>query len=360
MARRILVAPLNWGLGHATRCIPLIEALADLGASVFLASDGVALQLLRAEFPGLPTFELPSYGIHYRTANMIRNMAGQTPRILWAIRREKSATERLARHLNLSGILSDNRYGCFSRTANSVLLTHQLHLRIPNAALQWSANGLLHRAFAKFDALWVPDASGEPNLSGALSHSRYRVHPRVHFAGILTRMSQGETTTPGYRAVIVLSGPEPQRTILETRLIEQALELPGRFMVVQGQPAVKKHYFAADNVEVISYLTSRDLNAVLADSEAIICRSGYSSLMDLAALGKKAILIPTPGQTEQEYLADYLAEQGTFLVQHQDHIDLKAGLDQLSGTTGFVPGQFPSQDFRPLLTEWYHALPDKS
>ncbi len=360
MARRILVAPLNWGLGHATRCIPLIQALTDLGASVYLASDGVALQLLQAEFPQLPAFELPSYGIHYRTTNMIWNMAGQTPRILWAIRREKSATARLVRQLNLSGILSDNRYGCFSRSVNSVLLTHQLHLRVPNVALQWSASQLLRRAFAKFDALWVPDTAGEPNLSGALSHSKRSVHPNVHFTGILTRMQRIETADPAYRAVIVLSGPEPQRTILETRLIEQALELPGKFMVVQGQPAVKKHYYAADNVEVISYLTSRELNAVLADAGAVVCRSGYSSLMDLAALGKKAILIPTPGQTEQEYLAEYLAEKGTFCVQPQDSIDLEVGLQQLADTTGFESGQFETAGYRPLLETWYHSLPDKS
>lgn len=347
--KRILVTPLNWGLGHATRCIPIIERLEQLGAEVLLASDGEALQLLRAEFPHLPTFKLPSYRIRYRTANMTLNIAEQLPRLLWAIRSEQWALERIVRREGIDVVLSDNRYGCFSARAHSIMLSHQLHLRIPNAALQWTVNRILRLALAKFDAVWAPDTAGEPNLSGELSHGP-RVHPNVAYTGILSRMRRYERASE-YDVAVVLSGPEPQRTVIEQRLLEQAIALPHSFIFIQGKTKFKQHYRAADNVEVVSYLTSRALNDALLASRIVVCRSGYSSIMDLAALGKKALLIPTPGQTEQEYLAERLARQGVFATQTQNTLDLAAGLPAAEACSGLSPTQFPLDAFDALLEE---------
>lgn len=347
---RILVAPLNWGLGHVTRCIPLIKSLELLGVKVFLASDGAALRLLKAEFPHLPAFQLPSYHIRYGTANMVLNIGRQLPRIAYAVRAEQWATERLVREHGIQGIISDNRYGCFSRKAHSVLLSHQLHMRIPSRILEWAANRVLRTGLRKFDALWVPDVSTKPNLSGELSHPALNGF-EVQYTGMLTRM-QNYPQEPEYDVAVVLSGPEPQRTMLEQRLMEQALVLPYKFIFVQGKMKNKEHYYVADHVEVVSYLTSAELNDVLLASNVLVCRSGYSSIMDLAVLGKKALLIPTPGQTEQEYLADYFAGQKTFLVQHQEQIDLEAGLKAIGVTTGLTPGVFKADDFERVLEDW--------
>lgn len=352
--KRILIAPLNWGLGHAARCIPVISALESLGAQVLLASDGSAFQLLKAEFPHLPLFELPSYRIRYKSPNMIRNIGLQLPRILWAVRAERWATERLVRAHGIKGIISDNRYGCFSRRADSVMLTHQLHLRVPNAFLQWAANRVLRSALAKFDQVWVPDASDSPNLSGALSHGD-PAHPRTCYTGILSRM-QAARSEREYDVAVVLSGPEPQRSYLEHLLLEQALALPLRFIFVQGKPQQKQHYFASENVEVVSFLTARELNQVLASSDVLVCRSGYSSIMDLAALGKKALVIPTPGQTEQEYLAGQFDTQGIFGVQKQENLDLEAGLENLQHTSGLPRDQYATDAFLPHLERWLQNL----
>lgn len=352
--KRILVAPLNWGLGHVTRCIPLIQELERLGAAVYLASDGVALHLLKAEFPHLPVFELPSYRIRYESTNMVWNIGRQLPRILWAMRSERRAVERLVETHGIQGILSDNRYGCFSPRVSSVLLSHQLKLRVPGSLLNWPANRVLRLALAQFDAVWVPDAEEAPGLTGELAHGD-AVHPNTTFLGILTRM-QAADEEPEFDVAVVLSGPEPQRSILEQRLLDQAISLPQKFIFVQGQTQQKKHYYAADNVEVVSYLTSKDLNEVLTASKVMVCRSGYSSIMDLAGLGKKAILIPTPGQTEQEYLADYLGEQQYFVVQRQDAIDLHAGIRQLSRSSGLRAGTYPTDTFKPVLQSWLERL----
>lgn len=323
---------------------------------MLLASDGAALQLLRAEFPDRPSLVLPSYRIHYRTANMVWNIAQQMPRILYAIRAEHRATERLVREQGIHGIISDNRYGCFSSGASSVMLTHQLHLRLPSRPLEWAVNALLRRALVRFDAVWAPDFASEPNLAGELSHPGSSVHKNVEFIGPLTRMKYADREIE-YDVAVVLSGPEPQRTLLEQRLMEQAIALPHKFIFVQGKMKAKKHYYASDNVEVVSYLTSKDLNDVLMASEVMVCRSGYSSIMDLAALGKKAIFIPTPGQTEQEYLAGFFASRNIFLAQTQEKINLQEGLEKVRFTSGLHAANLPSgQTFQTPLRTWLEAL----
>lgn len=351
--KRILVAPLNWGLGHVTRCIPVIQELERMGAEVFLASDGVALHLLRAEFPHLPVFELPSYRIRYDSPNMVWNIGKQLPRILWAIRSEYQETARLIQMHNIQAVISDNRYGCYHPVANSVLLTHQLHLRVPG--MSRVVNRLLHVAFANFKAIWVPDVAESPGLSGDLSHGEPFVHSDVRYVGVLTRMQAYEYELE-YDVAVVLSGPEPQRTILEQRLLEQAMFMPHKFIFVQGKTQAKTHHYAAENVEMVSYLTSRELNDVLMASKVVVSRSGYSSIMDLAGIGKKAILIPTPGQTEQEYLADFLTQQNLFVSQHQDALDLDGGIRQLSRTSGLRQGTFPTTTFHAVLQEWLSQI----
>lgn len=348
--KRILVASLNWGLGHSARCVPLIAALEGLGMEVLLASDGAALNLLRAEFPHLPAFSLPSYGIRYDGSNMVLNIGRQLPRIFYAVRAEQWATERLVQAHGIDGILSDNRYGCFSRQTQNVFLTHQLHLKVPGRALQWAANQALRMALNKFDAVWVPDDPLEPSLSGMLSHPPLRDHA-IRYIGPLSRL-QSLDRQPEYDVAVVLSGPEPQRSILEARLLEQAMSLPQKFIFVQGRTQAKEHHYVAENIEVVSYLTSREVSEVMAATDVVVCRSGYSSIMDLAAIGKRAILIPTPGQTEQEYLADFLAEKEIFLAQPQEKVDLGAGLQQLSATRGFGSGACKVNTFQTVLEEW--------
>jgi uncharacterized protein (TIGR00661 family) len=344
---KILITALNWGLGHATRCIPLIRALEQQGYNVVLASDGVAMYLLRAEFPHLKVLELPSYRIQYESHNMVRNIARQLPRILWAIRAEHRATARIVREYGITHVISDNRYGCWNAATRNILLTHQLHLKVNNGLVQWCANALLDVAIRRFDAIWVPDAPAPRDLAGSLAHPPVE-HPPVRYIGLLSRMKPGPTDLD-YDVAIVLSGPEPQRTILEQRLTEQAIALPYKFIIVQGNPRQKYHHFVSDNVELVSFLTSEELNEVLLRSRVIVCRSGYSSLMDLAVLGKKAVLIPTPGQTEQEYLAQKLSVQGCFFTQHQDNIDLELALEAVENTTGLRLDPATPDDFVALI-----------
>lgn len=344
---KVLIAPLNWGLGHATRCIPIIKELESLGHEVIIASDGAAMYLLQAEFPHLHPIRLPSYRIRYEGKNMVRTMAKQLPRMLYAIHAEKKAVQKIVREQGITHIISDNRYGCLSSNTHNILITHQLHLQIPGNTLQSITNWLLRKALNRFHEIWVPDMPNEPNLAGPLAHPP--ISDRVRYIGLLTRMRTGEVCEPDYDVAIVLSGPEPQRTLLEQRLIEQAVTLPYKFIIIQGRPKRKHHHFITDHIELVSFLTSEELNKVMLNSRAIVCRSGYSSIMDLAVLSKKALLIPTPGQTEQEYLARHLSEKGLFITQNQDELNLETALEQLPESTGFEAGAFSVEDFRDFL-----------
>jgi len=350
---RILVAPLNWGLGHATRCIPLIETLLAQGAEVLLASDGVALDLLKKEYPHLPTIELPSYNIYYHSENMIWNMALQWPKMMRAIRREHQELKSLVRKEAIDLIISDNRYGCFHPSTKNIFLSHQLNLKVPTFLLRTVVNQVNRLLLKPFDEIWVPDLASSPNLSGDLSHPS--PIPKVHYLGLLSRMRYA-ISPKKYDLAIVLSGPEPQRTYLEEKIINQIQHFPEyKIILVQGSPNAKPPR-DIDHLECVAFLTSRELNKTLLAADLIICRSGYSSLMDLAKLRRKALLIPTPGQTEQEYLAKHLKEQGFFFSTSQESLTLKDHLPKARQFSGFPENYFSHGDLEQKITKTLELL----
>ena len=331
-SKRILVAPLNWGLGHATRCIPIIEELLNQNWEVLLASDGRALNLLKKEFPNLPHFELPSYNIQYPKRSMIMNMAYQIPKILQAILKEKRAIEKLIKKEKIEIILSDNRFGCYSKKTKNIFLTHQINIKTPIPFFDRFVGIINHYLIGKFDECWIPDFENEPNLAGSLSHGFQLKN--VKYVGSLSRMKYFKKVKK-YDAIAVLSGPEPQRTYLEKKIIDQAKNLDSKILIVQGKTEIESKIRQLDNIEIIPFLTSKELNETIMESEIMICRSGYSSIMDLVNLRKKAFLIPTPDQTEQEYLADKLFEEGIFYFQNQSEFDLELGIEKAERFKGF-------------------------
>ncbi|HMO40495.1 MAG TPA: glycosyltransferase [Saprospiraceae bacterium] len=344
MAPKILVAILDWGLGHATRCIPLIHTLLAQGATVIPASNGRARALLQAEFPHLTIEQLPAYRIRYAYKNMYFNIGVQMPGIAATIRQEYQALKKLIAQHQINGVISDNRFGCYSPYVPCVFITHQVQIQVPNARLQQIVNTANHHYIHHFSACWIPDLPGEASLSGSLSeHGRLRIP--VRHLGVLSRMQPMEVPAV-HDCAIVLSGPEPQRSRLEDMLIAQAKTLPQRSLVVQGQTEAYRHWQAADNVEIISFLTGAALNRAMAAARSIVCRSGYSSIMDLAMLGKKAILIPTPGQTEQHYLAQRFHEQRIFYRQWQHQLDLGQALSEHLTFAGLDPVLYQESQHR--------------
>lgn len=313
--RSILVAPLDWGLGHASRCVPLIRRLLQDGHTVTLAGTGASGDFLRLHFPTLRFLELPGYAIRYPShSGLVPYLGLQIPGLLRSIRKEHEWLEQLLKQASFDQIISDNRYGLWHPDVASVILTHQLYLPLPSS-MQW-AKGLvqrrLHSWLNRFGEIWVPDHPGKEQLSGALSHPAPG-NLRVRYIGPLSRFSTFPVPTAdekNWDVVAVLSGPEPQRSILESLLVARYRDSTVKMRILTGQPLVERSRDNKENIEFIGHLPDEAFADTLVRAKRIYCRSGYSSLMDLDALGLKAVLIPTPGQTEQEYLAEHFRMKG--------------------------------------------------
>ncbi len=329
---RVFIAILDWGLGHATRSIPIIRQLEEKGGQIVLGSAGHALELLRLEFPHLECIELPAYNIHYRSSSMWWNMAWQWPKIAKAVWQEHRELQKVISPRQIDFVISDSRFGCFSKRVPCVFVSHQLYIQIPFPPLRWMVNQLNHLAIRQFSECWVPDLAQASNLAGALAHPP--LDKDTHYIGLLSRMKpqQKQQTIP---VVAVLSGPEPQRTYLEQKLIQQATEQKQHLTIVQGKPPPQEPIQLNQYISLIPFLSADALNTLLCQSQLVICRSGYTSLMDLAVLGKQALLIPTPGQTEQEYLADKLEKEGICHYQTQAKLDLVKDLAVAKKYRGF-------------------------
>ncbi len=321
--KTVLVAPLNWGLGHATRCIPIINCLLEKEVEVLIASDGAALDLLKKEFPSLPAFPLPAYDVRYTYNNMTVNMLLQFPKIRRAIKQEYQVIQNLVATQDIQIIISDNRFGCYAPSTYNVFMTHQLNIMAPFAFAEKAIAWWNKKSLQRFDLCWVPDFEEAPGLAGRLSHPS--PVERVQYIGPLSRMKK-LTVEKKYDAVTILSGPEPQRTRLEELILEQSSKLSYQILLVRGLLKDKSALRQEGNVSIVGHLTSEALEMAIAESAVVIARSGYTTVMDLVALGERGILVPTPGQTEQEYLGELYGEVGRFVVKTQDGLNLESNL----------------------------------
>ena len=320
-SKNILVAPLNWGLGHATRCIPIVKALEENGFTPILASDGVALDMLRKEFPHLKALELPSYHIEYAKngANFKWKMLKSMPKMVDAILEEKKIVKQWVKEYDLIGIISDNRLGVRSKKVQSVFMTHQLNVLTGNTT--WISSKLHQKIIRKYDECWVPDWEEKPNLTGKLGHLKDS-DLNVKYIGPLSRLKK-VSLPKKYDLMVILSGPEPQRGILENSLREVIFDYEGKVIFISGKIEDKQKHDETGNVIFYNFMTSGQLEKTFNESEMVLCRSGYTTIMDLVKLNKKAFFIPTPGQYEQVYLAKKLEKNGLFPYTEQDDFKLE-------------------------------------
>ena len=333
--KRILIAPLNWGLGHATRCIPIIEALENHDFEPIIASDGIALALLQKEFPHLQTLELPSYNIEYAQngENFKWKLFKQIPRMFAAVRAERKIIRQWVKERQLDGIISDNRLGIHSTKVPSVFITHQLNVLTGNTS--WLTTKIHHYFIKKFTECWVPDTAEKPNLSGKLGHLKDNTLNIKHI-GPLSRLHK-KPTDQIYDLMVLLSGPEPQRTLLETKLKDELKNYDGNIIFIRGVVEAEQKITQRFNVTCYNFMNTAELELAFNQSKMVLSRSGYTTIMDLAKLGKKAFFIPTPGQYEQEYLAKKLKKKGLvpyckqddFRVERLLEVDLYKGLKEV-------------------------------
>jgi len=347
--KNVLITPLDWGLGHATRCIPIINELLKRNCNVIIGGCEDSLALLKIEFPQLTFMLLPSYRpVYPLRGSMVWNMARQLPKFFSAIKKEHTAIEQIVKTSSIDLIISDNRYGCWSPSVPSVFITHQTNILLPRK-FKWLTRlvrKLNISLIKKFSMCWIPDYPDERSLSGKLKSLGNKEQViRVRHIGALSRFTQMKTREKVYDIACILSGPEPQRTRFEKIAAKELAASGLRYFIVRG--LISEQDNPPTTHDGANFLNTSDLQAVIEQSEYVLSRSGYSTIMDLAALGKKAIFVPTPGQTEQEYLAARLRTKGIAFSVRQHEFEMKKAWDNARSYTGF--NQFPGD--LHLLTE---------
>jgi hypothetical protein len=313
---RILIAVLNWGMGHASRTLPIIEGALDLGWEVDVASTGDALIWLKNRLEnrsGVTFFDKPGAAITYSHKFTMLKLVAQTPKILLSISEEKKWTAKHVKARSITKIFSDNCLGTYDANVPSVLMTHLLKFPVPRP-FSPVAQFLIRRFARRFSEVWVPDLPpGPTSISGPLTSKT--IHPDTKFIGILSRLTTPskdltQTSTTPYPLVGIVSGPEPHRTTMENALRKWMQNRPEKGIIFAGKPGKSSRL----DGEVFTHYDPSDveISEAICASQILICRSGYTSLLDLVALKKRAILIPTPGQMEQEVLSAVWSEKFGF------------------------------------------------
>ena len=321
--KNILVAPLNWGIGHATRCVPIINQLIENNFNVIIASSGRSLQLLVEEFPKNDFIKTSDYQIKYNNLFPLWiSILMQTPKLFFKIKNEKKELEKIINDFNIDAVISDSRFGFYSEKITSIFITHQLEIQ--SRFFKSFIQKINYFFINKFNECWVLDYENN-GLAGQLSHPK-KIVKHVKYIGPQSRLLK-KNLQKKFDIIAIVSGPEPQRSIFEKILIKELKKSEKKSIVVQGKPEIKNKT-KIKNLTIVSHLKSNEINEVILQSELVICRSGYSTIMDLHKLNKNAILVPTPGQTEQEYLANYLSKNNIFKYQKQKTFSLDLAIKQ--------------------------------
>ena len=335
--KAVCISPLDWGLGHATRCISLIRSFESLDYKIYIASESKQEVILREAFPTATFLHLKGYRIWYTKNNalFILGIMIQIPKIVAAIFNEYFWLKRTAKKYQFDLIVSDNRFGFFHKKIKNVFITHQLELQTPFA---WSTRlnqAITYSIINKYTACWIADMKPPHNLSGDLANPKKLPNTPIWYMNCLSRLQEvaslnlvNENNQEGNCFLGIVSGPEPQRTLLENILWEQGNALGERFVVLAGLPDKQSYHKKTTKGALYHHLNGAALKKEIKKAEYIICRGGYTTLMELIPFQKKLIFIPTPGQTEQAYLGKYWQSKKWAICFSQAEFDLKIAIEQ--------------------------------
>jgi len=352
----VFISPLNWGLGHSTRDIPIINELLSHGHEVTVGTSGNALALLKRECPDCNFILFKDYPAPYSSSRFfLPKFVASIPILLKALARERKRLDQILSENRFDLIISDNRMGVYSHNIPSYFITHQLRFSLPSylypfEMLTIPVNSFFH---VKYDGVIVPDiAPSESNLSGKLCRSSLEAtNHRVYYAGILTSAKKIQAEE-NLDYLIIVSGPEPQRTKLEEIILKQVQRLPGEKVVLLGSPQKEVHKSLDGSTTVHSYVSGEEKALLMSRAKFVIARSGYTTMMEMAELDKRhGLFTPTPGQTEQEYLSRYYARQGWFLSRSQYRLKLPGDVQEAMRFKGFPEMAKTGENVRRLYRD---------
>jgi UDP-N-acetylglucosamine transferase subunit ALG13 len=324
----ILICPLEWGLGHAGRMIPLAQKLQQRQNNIFIGAGKEHQSLFRNELPELTFIDFKGFKPGYsRFLPQYIALLLKTPVLFYHILAEHFMLKRIIRDHKIDIVISDNRFGLWNRKIKSVYVTHQLLIPLPEKLRFFEWIGVIFQRFfiRKYSLCFIPDLPGELNVSGRLTHN-VRLPENARFIGILSRFVNSVSShekKPGFsHNTLILSGPEPQRGIFRQKIVEILKHLEPPTVVLEGNPGSPVDVSMKGNIISYSHLPSNEMQKIISESKFIAARSGYTSIMELISLNCSALLVPTPGQTEQEYLAGYMSDKGWFVTVSQKNIKI--------------------------------------
>lgn len=326
----VLICPLDWGLGHASRDVLIIKTLLSNNFKVIIAANNAPLAFLSKEFPELAHIKMPSVGIKYpKGKRMAIKMLFLAPKLIFGIYWEHWQLKKIIRQQKIDVVISDSRFGLWNKNVYSIFISHQTEIQTPrflnftkpiiNTINLWFIN--------KFNDYWIPDLPKGDNIAGSLAHA-VKMPGNSKYIGLLSRFGFTRLAEKKYDIAVILSGPEPQRSIFEQIAVQQIEKTNYKTIVLLGKPKEGTGGYAKAHIKYVNHLGTKDLQQVISESEVVISRSGYSSIMDYVSLQKNAILIPTPGQTEQEYLAKRLKKKHWFYSMEQNGFDLQKAISK--------------------------------
>lgn len=336
---KVFYAVLNMGLGHATRSLPLIKEFINRKWQILIGSNGRSLEFLKKELPSVNFVETPDYGISYSQGNfLLLKLTLQIPKLLKKIKEEKEVCNQIVKDYVPDLIVSDHCYGMYHSQIPSYFISHQIYFALPDSLQLFSPiaskfNLSFHQQCSK---VIIPDlVEGDQGLlSGKLSRLPERKEKYI-FSGILSSINKTSADNK-FDFLFSISGPEPQRTIFEKIILKQIEKIPGKKIVVLGKSEENKPIIERDDLKVYTHLPRVEMEKLFNQADFIITRPGYSTVMELVELGKKALFIPTPGQTEQEYLARRMKEKGWFYFVDQNKIDLLENIKLAKSYSGLA------------------------
>lgn len=357
--KSILICPLDWGLGHASRLVPIIKRLDACGHRVVVAADGAGFKFLKDYFPHLELIKFPGFKPQYSRSNsQVFQMLRSVPKALKSFQEDHHFIEKIIINQKIDGLISDNRFGAYTNIVPSVFITHQLHIRIPSCwlLLKPLVDTINKRYIKRFDQLWIPDSLNEPRLSGKLSFPPFQ-NINTYYIGLQSRFSlPNQNPEKDIDMLFLLSGPEPQRSLLEEKIMAQSAQIPASFCLLRGVPGAKSAAYQLNkNLLAYDHADDQTFLNLIQRAKIIVARAGYSSIMDLIALDRSAWLVPTPGQTEQEYLAAYLNKKQWFKTINQQQFDLYKILNS-SHSKNFSFSFIPKPTNFEVIDDWAASL----
>ncbi|NVO08330.1 MAG: hypothetical protein HXX16_00045 [Bacteroidales bacterium] len=322
---RVLVCPLAWGLGHASRMIPIISKFQQSDFEVIAAGDELQMHYISTKFPNIKILHFPSFKVKLaRGSNQLLPILRIASILPYHIIKEHYTIKKIVRDHQINIIISDNRYGLWCRGIKSIFITHQLRVLFPKPfrLLEPIGAWFVRLIIKKFTFCWIPDYNDDRNLSGNLSHPK-SLPSNVRYIGLLSRF-QGinvDVETHKWDLVGIASGPSPQREIFIDLMGKLSKRYNLKAIIIKGNPKEGTNIFEDKGIYYAGHLNDIDFANTVLSTKYLITRSGYSTIMDLAFLGISGLIIPTPGQTEQEYLAEYLSRKELFVTCKQLDIE---------------------------------------